>query len=64
LLRLATKDRIVMSTCLCAFVMWTSCCHGVLVCKECYNECTECCDNKVRGESRENQRTLFDGTNF
>ncbi len=38
LLWLATNDGIVMTTCLCAFVMWTSCCHGVLVCKECYND--------------------------
>jgi hypothetical protein len=50
LLRCATNDGIVMITCLCAFVMWTSYCHGVLFCKECYDDIRkECCDNNVRG---------------
>jgi len=50
LLWCATNDGIVMITCLCAFVMWTSCCHGVLVCKECYDDISkECGDNNVRG---------------
>ncbi len=38
LLQLSTNDNIVMTTYLCAFVMWTSCCHGVLICKDCYND--------------------------